>query len=148
MSANLGVVALYIESQHSRVLVARDVEEALECAFSSLPDVTLLDIQMFVFHGFKTCRRLEAKSRAALSAPEDIVQGFSAGGVDYAEPPEVMARIRTDLTMREMHRRSDKGPAPIPNWHGGAAPMADWAWANVRAPWSWSCGVRAFRALV
>ena len=104
------MAALHLESQHIRVLVARDVEEALECAPFSPPDVTLLDIQMFVFHWLKICRQLKAESRTALSATEDIVEGFSAGGVDHAEPPEVMARIRTDLTMRDTHRCNDNSP--------------------------------------
>ena len=120
MPANLGAVALHLESQHIRVLVARDVEEALECASFSLLDVILLDIQMFDCHGFKTYRRLKTESRTALSATEDIVDGSSVGGVDYAELPEIMACIRTDLTMRDMPRRSDNGPGFDPDlaWPG------------------------------
>ncbi len=48
---------------------------------------------------------------SALSAVENIVKGFQAGGVDYIAKPfrmeEVMARVRTHLTLQNAIREKE-----------------------------------------
>jgi PAS domain S-box-containing protein len=69
-------------------------------------------------NGFETCRRLKADERTrdiavifmtSLTGSEDMIEGFSAGGVDYVTKPvqvdEMMARIETHLALRGMHRQ-------------------------------------------
>ncbi len=90
------------------VLVARDAVEAVQRFEMAVPDAVLLDAIMPGENGFALCRRLKAEPSWAhvpvifmtgLSETEQIVEGFSAGGVDYVvkplKIPEVLARLAT-----------------------------------------------------
>lgn len=92
------------------VLVARDAVEALERFEMAVPDAVLLDAVMPGDNGFTLCRRLKAEPSWAhvpvifmtgLAETEQIVEGFSSGGVDYVvkplKIPEVLARLATHL---------------------------------------------------
>ncbi|HZZ09582.1 MAG TPA: response regulator [Paraburkholderia sp.] len=115
---NIGVAAESLESEGFRVFVALDGEEALERAPFSQPDLILLDVKMAGIDGFETCRRLKRDERTrdipvifmtSLADATNLVEGFSAGGIDYVTKPfqitEMMARIRTHLALRAMHRQ-------------------------------------------
>jgi PAS domain S-box-containing protein len=115
---NLGLVVDSLSDQGFRVFVAVDGTEALERAKYSQPDLILLDVKMPGIDGFETCRRLKLSEQTrsipvifmtALSDTEDLVEGFSAGGVDYVTKPvriaEMMARIGTHLALRAMHKQ-------------------------------------------
>ncbi|APA89648.1 response regulator (plasmid) [Paraburkholderia sprentiae WSM5005] len=116
--ANVGVVVDSLEARGIRVLVALDGIEALERAAFSQPDVILLDVKMPGIDGFETCRRLKHDERTrdiavifmtSLTANEDRVEGFSAGGVDYVTKPlrvdEMLARVGVHLELRVMHKQ-------------------------------------------
>src|SRR5471030_680802 len=116
--ANLGLVVDSLSDQGFRVLVALDGEEALERAQFSRPDLILLDVKMPGIDGFETCRRLKTNERTreiavifmtSLAGSEDMVEGFSAGGVDYITKPvridEMMARVGTHLALGAMHKQ-------------------------------------------
>ncbi|RUP24105.1 MAG: response regulator [Curvibacter sp.] len=92
------------------VLVARDAEEALQRFELSVPDGVLLDAVMPGQDGFALCRQLKATPpwshvpvifMTGLSDTEQILQGFSSGGVDYVVKPlripEVLARLATHV---------------------------------------------------
>ena len=96
-----------------QVVEAPDGQVALELAQSG-PDLILLDIMMPVLDGFETCRQLkdDPETRdipvlflSALPESETKVAGFRLGGLDYIGKPfdreELLARIRTHLTLRE-----------------------------------------------
>ena len=99
-----------IERSGATVLVAVGGDLALALVDEITPDVILLDAVMPGLDGFETCRRLKAKPQLAgvpvifmtgLSETEHIVQGLSAGGIDYVTKPiapdEILARIRVHL---------------------------------------------------
>ncbi|CAE6738213.1 Sensor histidine kinase RcsC [Paraburkholderia domus] len=115
---NIGVVVESLENRGFRVLVALDGEEALERAHFSQPDLILLDVKMPGIDGFETCRRLKRDEQTreipvifmtSLADTDDLVEGFSAGGIDYVTKPfqvaEMLARIRTHLALRAMHKQ-------------------------------------------
>ena len=92
------------------VLAARDASEALERLEIVIPDGILLDAQMPGMDGFELCRTLKATPHWAhvpvifmtgLSETEQIVKGFSSGGVDYVVKPlrlpEVLVRLATHV---------------------------------------------------
>jgi DNA-binding response OmpR family regulator/DNA-binding CsgD family transcriptional regulator len=99
------------------VLVARDGEEALARFEMAVPDAVLLDGVMPGISGFETCRRLKAEPAWAhvpvifmtgLAETEQIVEGFSCGGVDYVvkplRVPEVLARLATHVRNARVSR--------------------------------------------
>ncbi|GHU42386.1 DNA-binding response regulator [Betaproteobacteria bacterium] len=92
------------------VLCASSAEEALERFELIVPDGVLLDAVMPGIDGFELCRRLKATPpwshvpiifMTGLSETEEIVRGFSSGGVDYVVKPlripEVLARLATHV---------------------------------------------------
>ncbi|MDR6377970.1 hybrid sensor histidine kinase/response regulator [Paraburkholderia caledonica] len=116
--ANLAIVVESLVARGFRVLVALDGPEAIQRAQFSQPDLILLDVRMPGINGFETCRRLKSDERTrniavifmtSLTGSEDMVEGFSAGGVDYLTKPvhvdEMMARISTHLALRGMHQK-------------------------------------------
>jgi DNA-binding NarL/FixJ family response regulator len=93
------------------VLVALSGEQALTIAKLVKPDIILMDAMMPGMDGFEACRRIKADAVIAhipvifmtgLSASEDMVRGFDAGGIDYVTKPinmeGLIARMRAHLT--------------------------------------------------
>src|SRR5574341_14704 len=97
-----------------RVKVAASGERALKIATSEGgPDLILLDIMMPGMDGYEVCRRLKAEPATrdipvifltAKSEVEDETMGLELGAVDYitkpVSPPIVLARVRTQLTLK------------------------------------------------
>ena len=113
-----------LEADGLDVLVALDGEAALDIAARVKPDIVLLDALMPGLDGFETCRRLKALPgydvvpvifMTALSASEDIVRGFAAGGADYVAKPVIidamLARIDAHIAnarkIRSAHQALD-----------------------------------------
>jgi two-component system sensor histidine kinase/response regulator len=88
-------------------------ERALEVYAQFHPDLVLLDVMLPGLNGFETCRELR-KTYGTEAAPvifitaksesDDVVEGLTAGGIDYLpkpfRPKEVVARIRTHMYTR------------------------------------------------
>lgn len=96
-------------------------QQALDAVFNDIPNLILLDIVMPDVDGFEVCRRLKGDPRtkavpilfmSGLSETEDIVKGFEVGGVDYITKPfqfpEVLARVRTHLTLRALQQELEE----------------------------------------
>jgi diguanylate cyclase (GGDEF)-like protein/PAS domain S-box-containing protein len=116
--ANLAVAVQYLEGANFNVVVAQDGTEGIERAQLVQPDLILLDVMMAGLDGFQTCSRLKGIESTrdipvifmtALSDPNDKVKAFGVGAVDYVNKPfevgELLARIRTHLTLRAMQEQ-------------------------------------------
>jgi C4-dicarboxylate-specific signal transduction histidine kinase len=115
---NLSLLTAFLKEHGYEVRPAPNGNLALRAVESRLPDLILLDIMMPDLDGYEVCRRLKAAKHSQnvpvifLSAAEgtvDKVKAFGAGGVDYItkpfEPEEVLARIKTHLTVRLMQQK-------------------------------------------
>lgn len=115
---NLRIVATILQNQGYQVRLARDGPQALFSARNDPPDLILLDIMMPHMDGYDVCKALKADKRtrdstiifvSALHEAFDKVRAFAAGGVDYIAKPfqidEMLARINTHLTLRQMQQR-------------------------------------------
>ena len=107
---NLNVLEALISHAGYRTALFPRGELALAAAQAEPPDLVLLDIRMPGLDGYEVCRRFKADERlcqipiifiSALSAMEDIANGFGCGGVDYITKPfreqEVLARVNTHI---------------------------------------------------
>lgn len=114
---NLGVLFNLLDGAGYEVLAAQNGETAVQSAIEVQPNLVLLDVLMPGIDGFETCRQLKANDQTkhipvifmtALSDTEDKVKGLELGAVDYITKPihheEVLARIRTHLTIQELQQ--------------------------------------------
>lgn len=114
---NLRVLVDYLDQAGFQTLVATDGERAIQQVRLFPPDLILLDIMMPGLDGFETCRQLKANVTTqdipiifmtALTDTSHKVKGFKVGAVDYItkpfEQPEVMARIKTHLTIQRQRQ--------------------------------------------
>jgi DNA-binding response OmpR family regulator/DNA-binding CsgD family transcriptional regulator len=116
--ANLGVVFQILRDAAYKVLLAQNGASALSLMTETRPDIVLLDVQLPGMDGFEICRRIKANPDTAdipvlfLTVSDDPaakVRGFDVGGVDYLtkpiEPAELLARLNTHLTLRNLQRQ-------------------------------------------
>lgn len=107
---NIRILSGILKNQGYLLAEADSGEHALELYPQFRPDLVLLDVMMPGINGFETCRtlkRLYGDNCApivfitAKNESDDVVEGLTAGGVDYLPKPfqarEVAARIRTHL---------------------------------------------------
>jgi two-component system, sensor histidine kinase and response regulator len=100
------------------ISVAQSGKQALSIIEKFTPDLILLDVNMPGIDGFETCRKLKSQEDTqgipvvfitARVEPEDIIQGFNEGGVDYITKPfnhnEVLARVQTHLKVQLLIRQ-------------------------------------------
>ena len=118
---NLQVLYQTLDGQGYRLLAARSGKDAISIAQRAAPDLVLLDVMMPGMDGFETCARLKAEPRtrdtsiiflSAVTAPTDKVRGLELGAVDFVNKPfqaeEVLARVRTHLTIRDLQTQLRK----------------------------------------
>jgi diguanylate cyclase (GGDEF)-like protein/PAS domain S-box-containing protein len=112
-----------------RVLIAQGYEVrtasngslALQSVRANLPDLILLDVMLSDMDGYVVCEQLKADERtqdipvifiSALNEVFDKTKAFSLGAVDYLTKPfqagDLLARIETHLTLRELQKRLQK----------------------------------------
>ena len=126
------MIAEALDDAGYTVLVATDGATALQRVERVIPDAVLLDACMPGMDGFETCRRLKRAPgmrtvpvifMTGLAETERLVEGLSAGGVDYlvkpVVPDELVARLQAHLRVaREMNaamrsRGEDAAPAAV-----------------------------------
>jgi DNA-binding NtrC family response regulator len=117
-ATNLQVLYQTLGGHGYRLLAARSGEAALAIAGRAVPDLILLDVMMPEMDGFETCARLKADDRtrecpiiflSALTESREKVRGLELGAVDFINKPfqteEVLARVRTHLTLRDLQQQ-------------------------------------------
>ena len=88
-------------------LTAEDGEEAIEKAFSTLPDIILIDVKLPKLNGIEVCKRLKSDEKtknipililSAKAQSSEIKEGLAAGADKYlCKPvgfPDILAEIR------------------------------------------------------
>jgi DNA-binding NtrC family response regulator len=117
-ATNLQVLYQTLDGNGYRLLAARSGKDALSIAQRARPDLILLDVMMPDVDGFTTCERLKSDPRtrestiiflSALTDAKEKVHGLELGAVDFINKPfqaeEVLARVRTHLTIRELQQQ-------------------------------------------
>ena len=120
-ATNLQVLYQTLGGNGYRLLAARSGKDAISIAQRAVPDLVLLDVMMPDMDGFETCARLKADARtrdcaiiflSALTEPGEKVRGLELGAVDFVNKPfqaeEVLARVRTHLTIRDLQKQLRK----------------------------------------
>ena len=119
--ANLKTLTAIVSERGYQVRPAINGAVALNTTRKKQPDLILLDIRMPGMDGYAVCRRLkeDQKTRdipvifiSALDQAADRIKAFELGGVDYItkpfQPEEVLARIRVQLSLRQMQIRLEQ----------------------------------------
>ena len=115
---NLRLLSKTLSEQGYEVQCAINGKLALMAVKHEPPDLILLDIRMPGVNGYELCRQLKSNLEtheipiifiSALNQIEDIMQAFSAGGVDYITKPfkvdEVLARVKNQLTICNLKKK-------------------------------------------
>ncbi|WP_455639969.1 response regulator [Parabacteroides sp.] len=96
----------HVFAKEYEILEARNGDEGVKVALSSLPDLVLCDVMMPVKDGFETCKELKNDPRTAqipvvmLTAKvesEDVITGIEAGADDYITKPFDVEILRSKL---------------------------------------------------
>jgi two-component system, sensor histidine kinase and response regulator len=113
---NIQVAANILKTEGYQLFFAQDGEKALEQIEKQRFDLILLDVMMPRMDGYQVCQRIKKNPVPAISEipvifltarsdVDDVVNGFSAGAVDYVTKPfngtELLARVRTHLELRQ-----------------------------------------------
>ncbi len=115
---NLRLLSGILADKNYMVRPVPDGVLAISAAQAEPPDLILLDIMMPEMSGYEVCEQLKTDERTRdipvifLSAKNEVmdkVKAFSLGAVDYITKPfqaeEVVARVETHLTLRNLQRR-------------------------------------------
>ena len=124
--ANLRLLSQMLAERGYKVRAVLNGSHAITAAQAAPPDLILLDIRMPDMDGYQVCQYLKADERtrhvpvlfiSALGETEDKVKAFAVGGVDYITKPfqveEVLARVQTHLTLRNLHRQLQTANAEL-----------------------------------
>ncbi|WP_026604100.1 EAL domain-containing protein [Methylomonas sp. 11b] len=120
-SASLKLLSDLLKAEGYEVRSAINGELAVNFAIANPPDLVLLDILMPGMGGFEVCRLLKAHPDtrnvpiifiSALSEPDEKVQGFKLGAVDFVTKPyqreELLARVRTHLEIDRLRNHLEE----------------------------------------
>jgi signal transduction histidine kinase len=121
---NLDLLEQELCEQGYTIERAEDGEECLQKVETFVPDVILLDIMMPKLDGIEVVKRLKREERykryrsipiillTAKGSSGDKIQGLDAGAEDYIpkpfERPELLARVRSMVRIKEMHDSLDE----------------------------------------
>jgi adenylate cyclase len=112
------------------VVTAASGQEALDKVDGANPDLVLLDVVMPKMSGYEVCRALRAKRETqllpivmvtALDPSEERVKGIESGADDFLSKPinqpELLARVKSLLRIRELHRQVEAQALLLADWN-------------------------------
>jgi two-component system cell cycle response regulator len=115
IAANLRLLEAKLQAEYYEVLLASSGPEALNVAFTQLPDVILLDVMMPGMDGYQVCTALKADARTqhipvvmvtALTDSTERVRGLEVGADDFLSKPvddaTLFARLRALLRVKQV----------------------------------------------
>ncbi len=118
---NVDLLRKRLGSQGYETVAAYDGEEALAAVLRESPDLMILDIMMPKMDGYEVLRRLKQEEEyrdlpvILLTAKKEIpdkIKGLDIGANDYItkpfNPQELLARVKSLLTLREEQQRKAK----------------------------------------
>jgi DNA-binding response OmpR family regulator len=116
---NVRILQRKLEKEGMLVVTASSGTDALDKIAISRPSLVLLDVVMPEMDGMEVCRRLREMPGTedlpvifitAKDSRENKLAGLNAGGSDYITKPidldETLARVNTQLRIRESHRKN------------------------------------------
>ena len=121
---NLQLLSAYLKRANYKTLIAQNPTKAIATVKKLDVDLILLDVMMPEINGFEVCQILKNEPATkdipiifmtALAESHNKVEGLELGAIDYITKPveeqEVLARIKTHLTLHELHQASLKDAA-------------------------------------
>jgi DNA-binding response OmpR family regulator len=124
--ANLHLLGSLLKEFGHSARFATSGELALQAARLHPPDLILLDVRLPKMSGYEICREFKADARlaeipvifvSALGDPEEKLQAFQAGGVDYVTKPfqaeEIRARIEVHLRLHRLQQEVEEHNARL-----------------------------------
>ncbi len=129
-SANVKLLGQILRASGYEVLTAASGSEGLERVAAGQPDLVLLDVVMPGMSGYEVCRTLRADPATALlpvvmvtalDPEQERVKGIEAGADDFLPKPinqaELLARVRSLLRIRALHRRVESQASQLAQWN-------------------------------
>ncbi|GAK51247.1 response regulator receiver modulated serine phosphatase [Candidatus Moduliflexus flocculans] len=114
---NRMVLSKSLSMEGYELIEAESADAALKILDYRKPELILLDVVMPEMTGFDLCRLLKQQKATreipiifitSLDSTEDKIKGLELGAVDFITKPfntaEILARVRTQVTLRQMYR--------------------------------------------
>lgn len=114
---NIQVLGTILKDEGIQVNAATSAQKAFEMIDKFPPDLILLDVMMPEMNGFEACTILKESDKTkdipvifltARNSPDDVVNGFEAGAIDYVTKPfnsdEMLSRVRTQLKLKQAEK--------------------------------------------
>jgi class 3 adenylate cyclase/CheY-like chemotaxis protein len=127
---NVKLLADLLAVKGYAVLTAESGREALAQLKAERPDLVLLDVVMPQMSGYEVCREIRADAATsmlpvimvtALDPAEERVKGIEAGADDFLtkpiNQPELLARVRSLLRIKDLHDRVEAQAAELSGWN-------------------------------
>lgn len=127
---NVKMLADILSFKGYQVVTAGGGNEGLAKVESEKPDLVLLDVMMPDLDGYSVCRAIRANPNTAilpvvmvtaLDPVEERVKGLEAGADDFlskpVNQPELLARVRSLLRIKEFHDRVQVQARELADWN-------------------------------